>query len=309
MSINWRDIVYHIKSSSQRQVMTLASITFLLALLVSSCNSTTPTATVDLQATQNVVSKQTADAALEQEHQTATAQQAALDNKATSQAAMSQTEAARPTVTKTPTPTRTPTPTKTPNLEATQAYEAMFAKVQQFAKDGYISSTNGVYYPLPGFEDNLAELNYYRMYPTGYSPDNFVIESDIEYASASSTANWFNSGCGYIFHHEDSDNHYAIFLTMDGYTSSNAFSAGYYYNMGEGYFGKMDVPKGKAHIALTVNGRDYAFFVNGKLAKKYQGFLGKLTTGDLGYTMVSGTNAGFGTSCKFTNSELWVVND
>jgi hypothetical protein len=289
--------------------MTIASIMLLLALLVSSCSSATPTATVDLQATQNVVSKQTADAALEQEHQTATAQQASLDNKATSQAAMTQTEVARPTATKTPAPTRTPTPTKTPNLEATRAYEAMFTKVQQYAKDGFIPSTNGVYYPLPDYEDSWAQLGYYNWTLTGYSPNNFVIESDIEYASASGTANWFASGCGYAFHIQDGDNHYAIFLMMDGYSRSNAFDAGYFHNMGEGYYGKLDLPKGQAHIALTANGRDYAFFVNGKLTKKYQGLLGKLTTGDLAYTMLSGTNTGFGTSCKFTKSELWVVND
>lgn len=299
----------HKTSFSQRHFMTIASIMLLLALLVSSCSSATPTATVDVQATQNSISKQTADAAQEQAHQNATAQQAALDKKATSQAALTQTEAARPTATNTPTPTRTPTPTKTPNLEATQAYEAMFTKIQQYAKDGYIASTNGTYYQLPEFKDSLAKINYYQMYPIGQSPNNFVIESDIEYDSASGTANWFNSGCGYIFHHADPANHYAVFMTMDGYTSSNAFSDGFYHNMGDGYFGKLDIPKGKAHIALAVNGRDYAMFVNGKLAKKYQGLLGKLTTGDLGYTMVSGTNTGTGTTCKFTNTDLWVVND
>ena len=312
MFINWRDIMYSKKSGYPRQTMMVASIMLLLALLGSSCSFAKPiaTATVDVQATQNIISKQTADAALEQAHQTATAQQAELDKKATSQAAMTQTEVARPTATKTPTPTRTPTPTITPNLEATKAYAAMFTKVQQYAKDGYIPSTNGTYYPLPDYEDSFAQLNTYNWYPTGYSPENFVIETDIDYNIASGTANWFASGCGFAFHIDgDGNNHYAVFLMMDGYSQSNAYSEGYFHNMGEGYYGKLDLPTGKAHIALTVNGRDYAFFVNDKLAKKFQGLLGKVTEGDLAYTIVSGTNAGSGTTCKFTNTDLWVVND
>ena len=267
-----------------------------------------PTATPVPPAMVTAAAKQTEDAVKNQALQTSTAKQAALDKAAASQAALTQTEAARPTATKTPTPTNTPTPTITPNLQATQKYEAMFAKIEQYAKDGYIPSTNGTYNPLPDYADSYAQINYYRWYPTGFAPENFVIEADVEYASASDIANWVESGCGFVFHVDSNNNHYAVFLVMDGHTFSHAMSDGKFYPIGDAYFDKLAIPSGKVHIALVVNGNHYAFFVNGKLAQKYEGYQGKLTSGDLAYSIISGTNTGFGTACKFTNSELWVVN-
>jgi hypothetical protein len=251
---------------------------------------------------------QTEDAINHQAALTTTARQAELEKVATSQVAQTQTEAALPTATRTPTPTTIPTPTITPNLQATQQYEAMFAKIEQYAKDGYITSTNGTYRRLPDYQDSLAQINYYRLYPTGLEPDNFVIESDLEYESASDTANWYESGCGYVFHGASDDDHYVVFLVMDGHVMSAAVSAGAFYPMGDAYFGKLDIPKGKVHIALAVDGRQYTFFVNGKPVKKYEGFLDRLTSGQLEYSIISGSNKDFGTSCKFTNNELWVVN-
>jgi hypothetical protein len=267
-----------------------------------------PTATPVPLEEMTAAAKQTEDAIKNRAIQTAAAEQAVLDNTATSQAALTQTEAAHPTATRTPTPTSTLRPTITPNVQATQKYEAMFAKIEQYAKDGYIPSTNGTYHSLPDYSDNWAQINYYRWYPTGYSPDNFVIESDVEYASASDIANWFESGCGFVFHADETNQHYAVFFVMDGHAFSHAISGGKFIPMGDAYLGKLDIPTGKVHLALVVNGKQYALFVNGKLVKKFEGIQGKLTQGDLAYSIISGTNTGSGTSCKFTNTGLWVVN-
>jgi hypothetical protein len=300
----------HYRNFRQLSLFT-ASIVLLIILafsLVACASAKPPKDTPVPPEAMTAAAKQAEDVIKNQVTQTAAAQQAAVDKTVTSQAALTQTEAARPTATRTPTPTKTPTSTITPNLLATQKYEAMFAKIEQYAKDGYIPSTNGTYYSLPDYSDNWAQINYYRWYSTGYSPENFVIESDVEYASASDIANWFESGCGFVFHADENNQHYAVFIVMDGHAFSHAISDGKFIPMGDAYLGKLDIPTGKVHFVLVVNGKQYALFLNGKLVKKFEGIQGKLTKGDLAYSIISGTNTGSGTSCKFTNTGLWEVN-
>jgi hypothetical protein len=151
----------------------------------------------------------------------------------------------------------------------------------------------------------VAKIGFWESQPTGLSPTNFAVESDVAWDSASSTSNWFAAGCGYVFHHTADTDEYMVFLSLDGWIESVATNKGKGQYMGDAYFDKMQIPAGKAHIALVVNGNQYAFFVNGRLAKKYTGYTGGILTGELHYAQVSGTNIGFGTSCEYTNTELW----
>jgi hypothetical protein len=185
----------------------------------------------------------------------------------------------------------------------------MADKVQQYAKDGFLPSADGTYTRLDDHDVSLAKILFWDNQATGRSPVNFAVESDVAWDSASATSNWFAAGCGYVFHRTSDDDEYLIFLSLDGWVESLAVNKGKQQFMGDAYYDKLQIPAGKAHIALVVNGNKYAFFVNGKLVKQYTGYSGGLLTGELHYAQVSGTNVGFGTRCTYTHTDLWTVNN
>ena len=285
-------------------------IVFVTVFMAAACTpAATPQPTIN-PATPAAALKMTADTMRLQAHQTSTAEAAAFLQQQTSVAQTLMAMATpTPLPTVTATATATPYPTWTPDVRPTQQYEAMKAKVEKYVKDAYLKSSNGIYHRLDDFQQEWAQLGYYQWWNTGYQPTNFVVESDIEWDSASTIANWFGSGCGFAFHANGSTDHYAIFLTLDGYVESVSYYKGYWVHMGKGWAGKVDIPKGKAHIALVVEGEKYYFLVNDKLVKKYTGFQNQMLEGDLGFIILSGTNKGFGTSCKFTNVDLWNIQE
>jgi hypothetical protein len=66
-------------------------------------------------------------------------------------------------------------------------------------------------------------------------------------------------------------------------------------------------PSDSAHLMLVVQGHDIRFFVNGLQMLHRQDTAHK--SGNLGLTLISGTNTGFGTSCSMENIELWILDD
>ena len=63
------------------------------------------------------------------------------------------------------------------------------------------------------------------------------------------------------------------------------------------------MPKGQAQILLAVEGDKIVFFVNNEHVLTR--IDGRLDSGGLSYTLLSGTNKGFGTRCDMTNVGLW----
>ncbi len=251
--------------------------------------------------------KQTENAIRDTFNQTATVEKKAFFQQLTQAAVGTQTAMVTPTATVTS--TATARPTATPDLLATQQYQGMLDKVRQYARDGFLPSTDGTYTHLNDHQASLAKILFWESQATGLSPANFAIESDVAWDSASSTSNWFAAGCGFVFHHTSATDEYMVFLSLDGWVESIATNKGHQQYMGDAYYEKLQIPAGKAHIALVVNGNQFAFFVNDRLVKKYTGYAADLLTGDLHYAQVSGTNVGFGTACKYTNTELWTVKE
>ena len=65
---------------------------------------------------------------------------------------------------------------------------------------------------------------------------------------------------------------------------------------------------GTADVALVVNQKKAYVILNDKLIGSYTLDTDWLTgPGDLEYTVLSGTNKDYGTRCKMTNIDLWVV--
>ena len=214
----------------------------------------------------------------------------------------------KPTVTATPTitpkPTVTLTPTITPNATATQRVVDFTAKVKEYHDAGYISTTDGSYILMKDKTSAWAELNYYIWEKTDYSPTDFIIKSDIAWTSASAAAD--TSGCGFVFRIQDNNDHYMFYVSLKGYVEIATMESKRWKSLGKGTFGNA-AQNGKVAMTLIVEGNTFRVLVNDKLIKTFTGFSGKLTSGDLAYTVLSGTNKSYGTQCKFTNTELWTI--
>lgn len=251
---------------------------------LSSPATPTSTPTIDFQSTQ----------AKEQENQQATASaQAALESQKmkTTAAAKATRESARQAA------------TQTVIAEATAMAANMWQEVNTLYSNRIISSAEGDYYQLADFDESWAQINWYQWWETGFEPSNFVIRTNMSWNSASNTANWFSSGCGMVFRELDEDNHYFVFLALDGYVYLNGYKNGKYASFGKGWAGKPDLPKGKAEFLLAVDKDWITVYVNGKqtLRKQEKSF----SDGKLALTLSSGTNKDYGTRCQMTDIELW----
>ncbi|NMB54500.1 MAG: hypothetical protein GYA15_07330 [Leptolinea sp.] len=214
-------------------------------------------------------------------------------------------EPATPTTAPTVAATKTSKPTipASPTIVPTSESAAMEKLINQLYEKGTISSTDGAYHRLDDFQKEWAQLYYYQWWYTDYSPSNFVIQADLEWESASKTANLGDSGCGFVYHTEDNQNHHATFLMMDGKVQTYRSLNNNWTQMKGGYAGKFNTPSDKAHMILIVDNQIITVIVNNKEVVHFEDK--KLTGGKLGLTLASGTNKDFGTRCKMTNIELW----
>jgi len=190
--------------------------------------------------------------------------------------------------------------------ESTAQAQSMLDLIQELNRDGYISTTAGTYYSLDDFDKNWAQINWYQWWYTGYTPTDFVIRANAAWDSASTSANWWNSGCGFVFREDGVPNHYLAYLGLDGYVYFARTVREKYASLGASYYGRLDTPKGQAQIMLVVEGTKISFFVNGERVhtRQDQG----LSSGNLALTLLSGINTGFGTRCQMSNIELWELD-
>jgi hypothetical protein len=202
------------------------------------------------------------------------------------------------TPTSTSTPTVTPTFTPTPNLIATQQVEAFLPLVQAYFDQGLITTTDGIYRRLDDHVDSLAIEDNYRWYKMGLDIRNFIIKSHITLTTANNPSP--KSGCGIAFR-VLGDFANVVFLAQDGnayYMTNNEV----FYNQ---YYGKVANPA-EFDIVLVTKEKKLTLFVNEKEALTYETFL-ETYVGDIGLTVMSGSDKGFGTRCEFKDNELWVI--
>lgn len=190
---------------------------------------------------------------------------------------------------------------------ATQAAEPIFNIIQSMYDDSYLTRNEGEYVSLPDFSATEAQLNFFYPYPINYAPSNFVISTSVKWDSASDKANWWNSGCGFLFRiGEDFDNFYGAFLMHDGYVEINRWVNGRGSSLANSYYNKIDGPTGEAKFTLAVENNKIHVFVNDKHI--VSGTDSRFRSGYFAYTLSSGTNAGFGTACDFTDTSLWLFD-
>ena len=192
---------------------------------------------------------------------------------------------------------------------ATSTAQPMAEAVTRLVAEGYLTQGSGYFEPLLDFFREWAQINWYQWYATGKAPRDFVVRANVQWESASDRANWFNSGCGFVFREtpregdEQSLNHYLAYLGLDGVVYLARQTNGQYVELGKASYGRLDVPAGSAQIMLAVEGENIHFFVNDQHVLTRQD--GVLDSGNLNYTLLSGTNRDFGTRCEMTQVGLW----
>ena len=189
-------------------------------------------------------------------------------------------------------------------LEMTAVAEPVYQLAQQMVNDGYLSSAEGRFMPFPDFDQEWAQLGWYSYWRTGLDYDNMLVHTKFTWETASDKADWWNSGCGFVFRETDVDNHYMIFLALDGNVYMTRFKSGNYKFLTSGHYGKVDIPKGSAEITFVMEGSWFTFFVNGEKVLHYQDTT--FPNGNFALTLNSGTNKDFGTRCQMEGTEFWI---
>ena len=232
-----------------------------------------------------------------------------------------QTEAAIQTATSVASATRSAIQTATSQAATIEAYPKSTAQAQSMAdsvlelfSEGYISSTDGFYFALPEFDENLARLErtdsgwvqgvtyYWTDYLTGFEPNNFVIRADLSWKNVDEYANKF-AGCGFTFRIDNETNdRYLIWLSGIGHVNLiRVFGSSEL--IGNVRYGHVGFPEGEAKMLLIVDGTDIRVFINDTYVGAFQDRY--LDKGELGLAVVSGDNRSFGTRCMMDNIELW----
>jgi hypothetical protein len=218
------------------------------------------------------------------------------------------TETAIPTATQTPRPSPTPRPTRTPNLAATQHAEELIGEVQSYYEKGYLNTTSGKLTELDDFSHDWAYLGGYQPLVFVILASDFFLSAHFKWDSAFQNSN--TSGCGFIFAMQPNDDHYVVFLDrtkVEFRISTHGFSTRVKPIRGTGQV-KFDYPA-EADFTLIVKGAYAYVLVNGEVVSEYALLQNRPLRGDLGLTVVSGTNKDYGTRCEMTNLRLWLPED
>jgi hypothetical protein len=223
------------------------------------------------------------------------------------------TSTPKPTATKTvvptntPRPSPTPRPTKTPNMAATQRMEELNDEVQAYFEKGYLTTTEGRFRELEDFNYDWAQLGWYQWLPLPDTATDFFMSAHFEWDSAYRSAD--TSGCGFIFALQPNDDHYAVFLDRSKVLflmtdNTLGFSRAVGTTRGTGHV-KFDIP---AEADFTVIVKEaYAYvLVDGEVIGEYTLAQSRSLRGNLGLTVLSGTNKDYGTRCEMTNLHLWI---
>lgn len=190
------------------------------------------------------------------------------------------------------------------NLRAATAQaRPLYDFLQQMQGEGVIPPVSGDFTPLWEFDESWAQINWYRFWYFGYSLKNFALRANAYWSSASEKANYFNSGCGIIFNYQDEDNYHVIFLTMDGYAEIVRQYHGNSKILKRNYYGPLAVPEDEAEFELLVLDSEVFFYVDGQ--KAIQAYDSTIRQGDIGFTVSSGTNKGYGTRCRMSDAGFW----
>lgn len=200
--------------------------------------------------------------------------------------------------------------TKTAGPAATaEVQKAYFMKhVQQLKQDGVIGADSGDYYHIEGWTRSEAQINYFFPESLNYEANNFVFSTVMAWTSASMNSNWFSSGCGVLYGIRGDGNEAVLtYLGLDGFTHTLLGYKGGWPQIAFNKWGTPDLPAGMAKITIAMWDKRASIYVNEKLSS--EAYVALYTPGDIGLTVVSGTNKDFGTTCVMQDINILILSD
>lgn len=214
-----------------------------------------------------------------------------------------------PVATETPTqkPTKTPRPTPTPNLAATQQIEDWNQEIAGYFEKGYIDTKDGQFKKLKDFSEEWAQIGWYSTWFLDEVAENFIFSAHFKWSSATKTPN--ESGCGFVFAIQNDGSDFSVFLDKSHVIflrSEFRYGGNVGRTRGTGAV-KIEEP---AEADFTVIVYDYYSYVivNGEVVGEYTLPQSKKIEGDLGVSILSGTNKDYGTRCEMKDVRLWRPN-
>ena len=214
------------------------------------------------------------------------------------------------TPTNTPRPSPTPRPTRTPN----QRMDALNTEAQSYFENGYLKTIDGKIKEVDDFSYDWAQLNWYNWLSLGESFADFYISAHFKWSNAYRQAN--PSGCGFIFAIQDNGDHYAVFLDrtqiifLDAdHRADYSRAVGLASGTGRVNFSNPADQPVEADFTLIVKDTHAFVLVDGKLLGTYLLSTFRDLDGEIGLSVLSGTNKDYGTRCEMTDFHVWIPND
>lgn len=218
-----------------------------------------------------------------------------------------------PTATNTPRPSPTPRPTKTPNLTATQRMEGFNSQTQSYFEKSYLTTGDGTIKEFDDFAYDWAQLNWYNWLPLDEEASDFYLSAHVKWSSAYRNADV--SGCGFIFAIQENRDHYAVFLDRSkifflhsDQTSGYSRPVGLTRGTGRVQFDNPADSPQEADFTIIVKGTYAYVLVDDEVVGEYTLAKSKILRGDIGLSLLSGTNKDYGTRCEMTDIHLWIPN-
>jgi len=266
-----------------------------------------------------------------------TASTQAVANVFATQTALSPTDTSipEPTTTATSLPSATPSPSATPNLAATAVAATVEAKratqrVEQTAtvisalatqraidtiwdqlvSDGVATYSKGELTAMEDLEESWAQRLWYKWWSFGINLSDFIILTHIEWKYPDD-ANLGAGGCGFVIRVKDKNNQMLVvvsprsrvvlsLMTLRGIKGQTVHWEDP--NLSK-YSSVLPPTSGSADFWLVAEKEFISAYVNGKMTTQW--YVAATNSGDIGYTILSGTNNLPGTYCKFTNTRIW----
>lgn len=209
-----------------------------------------------------------------------------------------------PTIEPTATESLPPTVTPTSTMDITRQAQVMLGLVQQLFDGNIVSSTNGNYYAIQDYEATWNQANSYQKTYLGYDFANFVLRADAVWQPDKNAENWSESGCGFIFHEDEAENHYLVEFTNNRAYLYRRMNGGLG-RIGVSYRYEISKDLEQANIMIVVEDNWITLFVDDEQVYHFQH--PNLESGKMAFTVISAASGGTGTNCSISNIELWEI--
>jgi hypothetical protein len=180
-------------------------------------------------------------------------------------------------------------------------------ETQSYYEQGYLDTPDGQLFELDDFRYEWAQLGWYNWLPVADSVTDFYMGARFKWDSA--LRNSDTAGCGFIFGIQPNEDHYAVFLDRAKVyflitDRKVGFSRPITPTRGTGRV-KFDYPA-EADFTLIVKNTSAFVLVDGEVVGEYTLAQSRPSRGEIGLSVLSGTNKDYGTRCEMTNLRLWI---